>query len=175
MIQFDKTKIYTKETVSQSIIRFQDCDPMGHLNNAKYFDYYFNAREDQIPKLYGINVVDFYNIYKTAWVAYNHRISYLRSALPGEWITIKSRLIFFDDTTLVTEYVMSNEDDTHFKSILWTTLKYIDTKTGKLYAHQESVKDFLNAMLSSDFDYTKTDFDQRLKQISNFYKAKTVK
>ena len=25
-------------------IRFQDCDPLQHLNNSKYFDYYFNAR-----------------------------------------------------------------------------------------------------------------------------------
>ena len=43
---------------STAIIRFQDCDPLQHLNNAKYFDYFFNAREDQVPKLYGLEIID---------------------------------------------------------------------------------------------------------------------
>ncbi|MFD0878196.1 hypothetical protein ACFQ1A_28770, partial [Massilia pinisoli] len=30
-----------KVTESKAIIRFQDCDPLQHLNNSKYFDYYF--------------------------------------------------------------------------------------------------------------------------------------
>ena len=51
MFNFDPNKAYQKTTKSSSLIRFQDCDPLRHLNNAKYFDYYFNAREDQVPKL----------------------------------------------------------------------------------------------------------------------------
>ena len=32
-------------------VRFQDCDPFGHLNNARYIDYFLNARQDQIAML----------------------------------------------------------------------------------------------------------------------------
>jgi len=28
-------------------VRFQDSDPFRHLNNARYLDYFVNAREDQ--------------------------------------------------------------------------------------------------------------------------------
>jgi len=55
MLPPDPNKSYPKETETASVIRFQDCDPLGHLNNAKYFDYFFNAREDQVSKIYGYN------------------------------------------------------------------------------------------------------------------------
>ena len=44
----DLSREYQIQTESKSIIRFQDCDPLRHLNNAKYFDYFFNAREEQV-------------------------------------------------------------------------------------------------------------------------------
>ena len=37
-------------------IRFQDCDPFNHLNNAAYLNYFVNAREDQILEQYGIDI-----------------------------------------------------------------------------------------------------------------------
>lgn len=44
MFQYDPDRKYPKETETKAVIRFQDCDPLQHLNNAKYFDYFFNAR-----------------------------------------------------------------------------------------------------------------------------------
>ncbi len=35
---------FNKEPETQIVIRFQDCDPFGHLNNARYIDYFVNAR-----------------------------------------------------------------------------------------------------------------------------------
>ncbi len=43
MFEYNPGKHYPQDTESRVVIRFQDCDPMQHLNNAKYFDYYFNA------------------------------------------------------------------------------------------------------------------------------------
>lgn len=43
---------------SQSLVRFQDCDPFNHLNNAAYLNYLVNAREDQLIEAYGINIYD---------------------------------------------------------------------------------------------------------------------
>ena len=42
------------ELESTAVIRFQDCDPFGHLNNARYIDYFLNARQDQIAAAYGL-------------------------------------------------------------------------------------------------------------------------
>ena len=41
---------------STAVIRFQDCDPYAHLNNGRYLDYFMNAREDQLLKMYGFNI-----------------------------------------------------------------------------------------------------------------------
>ncbi|WP_250629807.1 acyl-CoA thioesterase [Rhodoflexus caldus] len=172
MLQIDPNKIYPKETVSRSIIRFQDCDPLKHLNNAKYFDYFFNAREDQVPKLYGLNPLDIFQQFQAAWVVYNHQIAYVRSAMVGEWVTIYSRLIHYTDDTAVIEYVMACEEDVTFKSLLWTTLKYVDIKTGKKQMHHPEVMNYLKAIHYQDFDFEKTPFDERIKQISAQYKAK---
>ncbi|WP_448519717.1 acyl-CoA thioesterase [Rhodoflexus sp.] len=170
----DPTKVYPKETVSRSIIRFQDCDPLQHLNNAKYFDYFFNAREDQVPKLYGLKPLDIFQQFQAAWVVYNHQIAYVRSARVGEWVTIYSRLIAYGEDTAVIEYVMACEDDVTFKALLWTTLKYISIKTGKKHPHHPEVMDYLQAILYQDFDFNQTSFEQRIKQISTTYKARKL-
>lgn len=41
-----------KELESIAVARFQDCDPFSHLNNARYIDYFLNAREDQLALFY---------------------------------------------------------------------------------------------------------------------------
>ena len=172
MLLIDPNKTYPKETISRSIIRFQDCDPLKHLNNAKYFDYFFNAREDQVPKLYGLNPLDIFQQFRAAWVVYNHQIAYVRSAMVGEWVTIYSRLIHYTDDTTVIEYVMACEEDVTFKSLLWTTLKYVDIQTGKKQAHHPEVMNYLKAIHYQDFNFTTTSFNDRIRQISALYKAK---
>ncbi len=77
MFHIDPNKAYPKETTSKVIIRFQDCDPLQHLNNAKYFDYFFNARDDQVAKLYGVRLSDIFKAYQQVWVVYTQQISYI--------------------------------------------------------------------------------------------------
>lgn len=40
-------------------IRFSDCDLFGHLNNARYLDYFLNAREDHLKEAYNIDLTQF--------------------------------------------------------------------------------------------------------------------
>jgi|GEM_PF-654743 len=120
MFDYDPQKHYPKETESRVVIRFQDCDPLRHLNNAKYFDYFFNAREDQVPKLYGLEIIDMIREYKAAWVVYNHNISYIRpaAAIFSNYLGIKRKLeeipggfqvtIDLKNTKLVDHSVMEN-------------------------------------------------------------------
>ena len=162
---FDSKKNYPKITESHVIIRFQDCDPLGHLNNAKYFDYFFNAREDQVPQVYEINIVDYFKKYESSWVVYQQQIAYLRSALPGEWVRILSSIIYTDEDTIVTEYFMTDEKRRELKSVLWTISKYIDAKSGKRIPHHPEVMEFLKVVTRNDIDYTKSNFNERIKQI----------
>lgn len=158
-------KEYPKITESRAIIRFQDCDPLQHLNNSKYFDYYFNAREDQAAKLYEFKFSEIFKNYRTSWVVYQHQISYIRPAIVSEWVKIFSRIIFFDDDTIVTEYFMTDENKTELKNFMWTTSKYVSVETGRRVPHQKGVTDYLLATYEQGVDFKNITFNQRLKTV----------
>ncbi|MEQ9425155.1 MAG: acyl-CoA thioesterase [Cyclobacteriaceae bacterium] len=173
MFHIDPNKQYPKETSSKVIIRFQDCDPLQHLNNAKYFDYFFNARDDQVAKLYGVRMSDIFQAYQCSWVAYSHQIAYIRPAGMGEIVTINSRIIWYNENTVVVEYFMMDENQSHLKTVLWTTIRYIEVKTGKSTNHSGEVLAFLEAVKVPDFDFDNSPFNLRIKQIKEEVKLKT--
>ena len=162
MFEFDKEKHYPKETESRLVIRFQDCDPLQHLNNAKYFDYYFNAREDQVPKLYGVEMMDFIKKYNATWVIYNHNISYVRPAKVGEWVRIMSRVLWYNQNTAIIEYYMTDDAKKELKNIMWTTLKYVTIAEGRTTSHQGAVNDYLQAT-SLQLDVSNMTIPERVK------------
>jgi acyl-CoA thioester hydrolase len=167
MFHRDPNRSYPTETESRMIIRFQDCDPLQHLNNSKYFDYYFNAREDQVAKLYDFNYGQMFRELKTSWVVYQHQIAYIRPALVSEWVRITSRLIYYNDDTLVEEFFMTDDAKTHLKNVLWMTSKYISVVTGKRTPHDPEVMDYLKATKLPDVDYPAISFNDRIKEIKN--------
>jgi acyl-CoA thioester hydrolase len=165
MFEIDPNKHYPVQTESHSVIRFQDCDPLRHLNNAKYFDYYFNAREDQVAMQYDFRSDYPFRRYQASWVVYQHQIAYVRPANVGEWITILSSIIFFDDNTIVTEYLMTNQDKTELKNVLWTTSKYISVATGKVITHHPELDKFLHVICPEPIDFAHTSFNGRIRQL----------
>jgi acyl-CoA thioester hydrolase len=164
MFNYDPQKQYPKETESRVVIRFQDCDPLRHLNNAKYFDYFFNAREDQVPKLYGLEIIDLIRVYKAAWVVYNHNISYVKPAMVGEWVRIFSRILWFNANTILVEYYMTDDSKTQLKTVLWSTMRYVTMEEGKSSDHAGAVVDFLKAT-SLQLDPSSLDIRDRVKQL----------
>ena len=165
MFEFNSEKHYPKETESRVLIRFQDCDPLRHLNNAKYFDYFFNAREDQVPKLYGVEMMDFIKKYQAAWVIYNHNISYVKPAMVGEWVRIKSRIIWHNHNSVILEYYMTDDSEKQLKTLLWTTMRYVTLADGKSTDHLGAVNDFLLAT-SMNRDISDMDIKDRVKELS---------
>jgi len=163
---FDENKTYQKTTESLVTIRFQDCDPLRHLNNAKYFDYYFNAREDQFAKLYGFKASELYTKYQAIWVVYSHQISYLKSAMMGEWVGIFSRIIGWNHNMVVVEYFMTDENRTHLKNIMWTTLRFV-TWEGKSIDHPDLLMKFLEKVSLSEIDHNAQNFQDRIKSVKN--------
>ncbi|WP_080059936.1 acyl-CoA thioesterase [Spirosoma aerolatum] len=165
MFHRDPNRSYPTETESRVIIRFQDCDPLQHLNNAKYFDYYFNAREDQVAKLYDFSPGQLFRELKTSWVVYQHQIAYIRPALVSEWIRIMSRLIYFNEDTTVTEYIMTDDGKTQLKNVLWVTSKYVSVLTGKRIPHDERVTELLQTILVPHIDFLNLNFNDRIRDI----------
>ncbi|WP_138482999.1 acyl-CoA thioesterase [Dyadobacter bucti] len=161
------------EAESRVIIRFQDCDPLMHLNNSKYFEYFFNAREDQVSKLYGFSYEAMYRELRTSWVVYQHQIAYVRPALISEWVRITSRIIYYNEDTMVTEYFMTNDLHTELKTMLWTTSKHISITTGKRVPHTQEVMDYLAATCVPDLDFPSMQFNERIHAIKHGLSAGT--
>jgi acyl-CoA thioester hydrolase len=170
MFHKEDSKTYPQVTHSRAIIRFQDCDPFRHLNNTNYFNYFFNAREDQVAQIYNLNMGEVYETYQTGWVVYNHQIAYIRPAMMGEWVRMSSSVIHFTENTVLIEYYMTDDAHQQLKTLLWSTMKYIDMKTGKTTPHQPIVTEYLQNILLQDFDHVNTHFHQRIGQIKELLK-----
>jgi len=76
----DTTQALPKELESIAYVRFQDCDPFQHLNNARYIDYFLNAREDQLIKFYDFSIFQYTKEANAGWVVTKTQIAYLYPA-----------------------------------------------------------------------------------------------
>jgi YbgC/YbaW family acyl-CoA thioester hydrolase len=127
-------------------IRFNDCDPFGHLNNARYIDYLLNAREDHLKEYYQIDLLQF--VAKGfAWVVSNHEIQYIRPANYNERVAIQSEMIEVGESHLLVEMLMLDEKAENLKAILWTKFTCINIKTGKRELHSAEFVDLARPML----------------------------
>lgn len=117
-------------------VRFNDCDPLGHLNNSKYIDYMLNAREDHLKQFHDIELIHFHQQGK-GWVVGNHEIYYIKPAFYNENVCIVSRLIELTSSQILVELIMYDEKKEKIKSVMWTRFVSINTKTGKKEDHSE--------------------------------------
>src|SRR5215831_10798081 len=113
-------------------IRFNDCDPMGHLNNGRYIDYFLNAREDHLRDHYEIDLREWAK-QGHGFVVSRHDIRYLRPVNYNDKVAIRTALIGWEETTLLVEMVMTDNAG-QLKAIVWTEFTRIDPRTGKRLA-----------------------------------------
>jgi len=133
---------------SKTRIRFQDCDPFNHLNNASYFNYLINAREDQLIENYNLDVYKHGKTTGKSWVVASHQIAYLRAATLMETVTIDSQLIKFGNKKLLVEIRMWNEAKTELKAVLWSSFVYYNLMKLSSEKHSKDLLDlFENALL----------------------------
>ena len=131
------------------IVRFNDCDPFGHLNNSKYIDYMLNAREDHLAGFHDIELLDFHK-QGFGWVVSSHEIQYIRPAAYNEKIAITSDLIEVGESHLLVEMRMYDSSLAHLKALLWTRFTCINMKTSKKEIHPESFMKIAEAMLETE-------------------------
>lgn len=144
-------------------VRFSDCDLFGHLNNARYIDYFLNAREDHLKEAYDLDLTHFYKK-GTGWVVGGHEISYLKPATYNEKITIQTALIQAAVDQLLVEMIMMNEDESHIKSVMWTRFYHVNLKTGQKENHGNEFMEFAQSVEHKNIG-TKENYRLRVKEI----------
>ncbi|TCI85042.1 acyl-CoA thioesterase [Tenacibaculum sp. M341] len=147
---------------SKAVIRFQDCDPFNHLNNAEYFNYLINAREDQVIENYGLDIYKHGKETGKSWVVSTHQIAYLRPAVLMETVTIQSQLINFTDKKLFVEIRMFDETKSVLKAIMWSSFSYFDLLKLSSAKHSE---DLLQLFEQAKLSVTETTFEDRVKSL----------
>ena len=155
---------------SQKLIRFQDCDPFNHLNNAKYIDYFINAREDQLHEHYQLSVFEYFQSYGKSWLVSSNQISYLKPASTMETVTIESQLIQFANKTLLVEMKMWDKSETELKSVLWTRFVQFDTLSSKACNHSDDLMKLFSDVV---VPVEETSFEERCARI--IQELKTIK
>ena len=153
----------SKTWESKTLIRFPDCDPFNHLNNARYIDYFINAREDHIIANLSFNIYQYAAQNGFAWVVSKNQIAYLRPALLMETVVIDSSLLKLGDKEVFVEMKMWNERRDKIKSVLWSNFVHINMKTQKPENHSKELmevfKPFENPLP------TTLSFDERVEQL----------
>lgn len=139
-----------KTPVSFYIVRFNDCDPLGHLNNSRYLDYFLNAREDHLRDVYGIDLRE-WSQRGDGFVVHSHEIRYLRPALYNETVTIQSALIAAGDSWLLVEMVMF-DGERQLKAILWTRFTHVNPQTGRKEVLSAELAEFVQQAVVEGVD-----------------------
>jgi thioesterase-3 len=128
-------------------IRFQDCDPFNHLNNAKYIDYFINTREDQLAEHYKLDVFAVMEKEKKGWVVGSNQIAYFTPAYTMETVKIQSSLFHFSEKSLSVEMTMWNEALTQLKAIYWVKFIHVDLQQQGSIVHSEKLMNLFAEVL----------------------------
>ncbi len=151
-----------KKLESTVKIRFQDCDPFNHLNNAAYFNYLINAREDQIIDAYDLDVYRHGQQTGKSWVVSSHKIAYIKPAQLMEKVHITSQLIHFGEKHLLVEMSMWNITKSELKATLWSSFVYFDIRKATIAIHSpELMNIFKDVVLPLEI----YDFDNRINEL----------
>lgn len=153
-------------------IRFQDCDPLGHLNNAKYIDYFINARSDGFLKHYNFDMYGTIQSHNAAWVIVQNQIGYMVPALQHEEITIQSNLIKLTKSSVIMEGIMYNNKD-KINAVLWTHYIFIDILKNKIMSHPPEIMETLKPILTTPAE--NSDFNIRVKEITSQFRENIIK
>lgn len=156
---------------SKMLVRFGDCDPLGHLNNSRYLDYFINAREDHVREYYGLSLREYY-LQGFSWVIAQTNISYLKPALAGEWVQVQSAIRHFNHDELWVEMVMCSENFKQLKAILWSKLVHVEIKAGKRAPHStEMMDELLSKAVRPVFNPYEITFETRVGDLIRQWKV----
>jgi len=126
--------------------RFSDCDPFGHLNNARYIDYFLNAREDHLAQFYDFRLFQHVQQNQAGWVVSHTEISYVRPVKAAEEVVIRTGVIHFSDSLLAIEGAMLDRETRKLKTLCWIEFTYISFQTTRTFSHPDELKHLFGSL-----------------------------
>jgi acyl-CoA thioesterase FadM len=153
-------KEIVKEPSSSAVIRFQDCDPFGHLYNSRYIDYFINAREDHLAEYYGLDIYERQKTYSENWLITKHEIAYISPVVFREEVVIRTCLLGFTENSILMEGVMLGAEGKALKSVLWTRFKYFSFAKRGVTQHPKNIMQLFE-VISMGNGIDRSDFDLR--------------
>lgn len=152
------------ELESTALARFQDCDPFGHLNNARYIDYFLNARDDQLLQFYEFSVFNHGKITGANWVTTKNQLAYLRPVQLMEVVRLRTRLIHFTERVLVVEGLMMDQGAQRLKCLAWIEFTYVSLANGRAVNHPAELMALFRAVVYPG-EYDPDGFNRRLETV----------
>lgn len=150
-----------KEPKSTLTIRFSDCDPFGHLNNARYIDYFLNAREDHLKHYYQLSLYEL-GREGIGWVVAEHKLAYFRPAMSGEEVVIKTVMLGYSEQHIMVEMSMWDAGETICKAMAWTLFVPVNITTGRKRSHEPEYMDlFGQVSINLPASFSSDGFEQR--------------
>ncbi|WP_237274447.1 acyl-CoA thioesterase [Tenacibaculum ovolyticum] len=147
---------------SKAKVRFQDCDPFNHLNNANYLNYFMNHREDQLIESYDIDIYSMAKTQGRSWVVGSTQIAYLKPAFLMEEIAFESQLIAYTNSELQVEMRMYDRDKSHLKSIVWCGFVHFNLLKQHREIHDNNLMELFKTVNTSNTFKT---FEERLQYL----------
>ncbi len=121
-------------------VRYADCDPLGHLNNVKYLEYFMNAREDQVVQHYNKGFDEINVEAGGSFVAVSNQLAYLREVLPFQTCEITSHI--FELKEKKTKMEMQMIVNGQISAFLWTEflwMNFLDRRSGPIPTHLSQI------------------------------------
>jgi len=153
-----------KVVENKTKIRFQDCDPFNHLNNGNYTDYFMNHREDALLDNYNLDIYQIAKNEGKSWVSSSNQIAYLKPAFLMETVIIESQLINFNDTEILAEMRMYNENKSQLKSVIWCGFVHYNLLAQKRETHTKKLMELFKN-INNPLE-VKT-FEERIKRLKS--------
>jgi len=154
---------------SEMKIRFPDCDPFNHLNNSKYIDYFINAREDHLLSNYDFDLHAIAREKGISWVVGQNQIAYLLPATLMETVIVQTRLVSFDNKSLVMEGLMWDKSKTTLKALLWSKFVHFNLRTMRSEVHAGEFMDFFKSLENPLSEIVS--FEERVKMLRQVKQA----
>lgn len=148
-------------------IKFSDCDPLGHLYNAKYIQYLLDAREDQAEAAYNFHPITHMRNTGKGWAVVQNQIAYLQAVFYNETVICQSFIRSYNTRMMDIECTMWDDQYRYLKSILWTRFIYMD-KSHKAAYHPDDLMDMFKNLVNP---IEEESFDERVMAFRNHNKV----
>ena len=147
---------------SEALIRFSDCDPIGHLNNQRYMDYFLNAREDHLREYLSFDIYDYTRKSGFIWVMFQNQITYLSPVFYNHTVVLTSRLFHMTNKAVHVEMQMVDKRSGSICALVWMIAVHIDLKTNKSIQHPPEIQQMMAECMNP---LTEKDYNERIRSI----------